>query len=115
MAAPMMSKTELVDELLALDETGVTKKQVNDMLDSLAYVASEEIGKGHRFRIPNIGTIDVRFRKGTKKGTLVRNPSNGEMVKSAGKPASTKLGFRGLKALVDSLPTPQKARKALGK
>jgi hypothetical protein len=37
------------------------------------------------------------------------------MVKSAGKPASTKVGFRALKPLNDVLPTPQKAKAALAK
>lgn len=115
MAAPMLTKTELVDAMLDVEESGVTKRQVNDVLECLAYVAAEEIKQGNRFRIPNVGTIDVRLRKGTKKGTLVRNPSTGEMQKSAGKPASTRVGFRALKALRDALPSPAKAKSAMAK
>jgi DNA-binding protein HU-beta len=115
MAAPMLTQTELLAEMMTVEESGLTNKQMKDAMDCLVYVVKNQISQGNRVRIPGIGTLDVRLRKGTKKGTLVRNPSSGEMVKSAGKPASTKVGFRALKPLNDVLPTPQKAKAALAK
>lgn len=115
MAAPMKTKTELVDAILEVEESGVTKRQVNDVLECIAYVAQEEIADGNRVRIPNVGTIDVRLRKAIRKGTEVRNPATGETFPHPGKPASTKIGFRALKALTDALPTAQKAKSAMDK
>ena len=115
MAAPMLNQTELLAAMMEVEESGISNKQMKDAMDCLRYVVHGEIAKGNRVRIPGVGTFDVRLRKGTKKGTLVRNPSSGEMVKSAGKPASTKVGFRSLKPLNDVLPTPQKAKAALAK
>ena len=113
MAAPMLSGNALVDALMSVQEHGASRKQVKDILESLAFVVQNEISKGNRVRIPNVGTVEIRFRSGIKKGTMVRNPSTGEKVKHPGKPASTKIGFRALKDLNDSLPTPPKAKAAL--
>lgn len=113
MAAPMLSGNALIDAVMDAQEQDASRKQVKDILESLAYVAQNEISKGNRVRIPGLGTLEVRFRAGIKKGKMVRNPSTGEMQKHAGKPASTKIGFRSLKPLNDALPTPQKAKAAL--
>ena len=115
MAAPMLSGKAMEDRILEVAEVEISRKQVKDVLDSLAYVVQEAISEGNRARIPGIGTLEVRMRRGIKKGTMVRNPATGENVKHAGKPASTKVGFRPIKPLVEALPTPQKAKRALAR
>jgi|SRR4029079_3091955 len=112
-AAKMLSGNALIDRVMEAQEHGASRKQVKDILDSLAYVAQDEISKGRRVRIPALGTIEVRFRRGIKKGTMVRNPSTGESQKHPGKPPSTKIGFRPVKPLNEALPTPQVAKRAL--
>jgi DNA-binding protein HU-beta len=112
LAAPMMPRTKLVEAILEVEETKVSKKQVNDVLDCLAYVAREEISRGNRVRVPGVGTVEVRVRKAQKARTG-RNPQTGEAVKIAKKPASTRLGFRPLKELKETLPTVAKAQAAL--
>lgn len=115
MAVPMLTRTELVAAILEVEETDLSKKQVEDVLDCLAYVATEEISKGRRFRIPNVGTIDVRLRAAIRKGKEVRNPATGETFRHPGKPASTKIGFRALKPLTDALPSANVAKRVIDK
>lgn len=114
LAAPMKTATELVDAILEVEESGVTKKQVKDVLECLAYVGLTEIESGNRFRLPSLGTIEVRVRNATKK-RKGRNPRTGEEVMISAKPASTRIGFRALKPLKDALPSAAKARQVLAK
>lgn len=114
LAAPMKTATQLVDAILEVQETDLSRKQVKDVLDCIAYVAQEQISNGNRFRLPGVGTIEVRVRK-AQKARMGRNPSTGEEVKIEKKPASTRLGFRPLKDLKDVLPTVAKAQSALRK
>jgi len=112
MAAPFLNQSALVDAVLEVCEEGQSRKQVKDILESLAYVGQEQIGKGNRFRVPGLGTIEIRFRSAIKKGKEVRNPATGATFKHPGKPASTKIGFRPMKPLTEALPTVQKAKQA---
>lgn len=99
-AAPpkALTKTQILANIA--EKTGLTKKEVGDVFDAL----SEEIGgslsnKGAgQFTIPGLCKITLKDvpAKPKRKG---RNPSNGEEIWLAPKPASKKLTIRPLKAL----------------
>jgi nucleoid DNA-binding protein len=51
------------------------------------------------FTLPGLLKVTLRKIPARKAGTLVRNPSTGEMVKSAAKPASMRVKIRALSKL----------------
>jgi hypothetical protein len=51
------------------------------------------------FSLPGLLKVSLRKVPARKAGTLVRNPSNGEMIKAAAKPASIRVRIRALSKL----------------
>jgi DNA-binding protein HU-beta len=93
-----MTKAQTVAKLA--EDTGLTKKQVGDVMDALADLAYKEAKLG--FTIPKIGKLVVVARK-KRKG---RNPATGETITI---PAKKVLKFRLAKAAKDAI-TPAAAK-----
>jgi DNA-binding protein HU-beta len=92
-----MSKSELMATLA--DKTGLTKKQVGEVLNAQAEVAYKEAKNG--FTIPGIGKLILDNRK----ARMGRNPATGETIKIAAKKV---LKFRVAKAAKDAVIPPKK-------
>lgn len=87
-----MTKTQIVAALA--EKTGLTKKNVNDLLSELVALAYKEAKTG--FTIPGLGKLVLVKRK-ARTG---RNPSTGEMIKI---PAKNVLKFRIAKQAKDAV------------
>ena len=103
-----MSKTELVGRIA--DETELTRRDVNAVLDSLSGQIERSLGRRGPgvFTLPGLVKIETRrvparqARKGParKARRNVPNPFKpGELMNIAAKPASTKIKVRPLKNL----------------
>lgn len=79
-----MTKSQLVQKLA--DESGVTKKQADALLQSLVGVTVGSVKKGDPVKIPGLGT----FRKVQTKARMGRNPQTGDAIKI---PARKKVRF----------------------
>jgi len=80
------------------ERTGLTKKQVDDVLSAQAELAYQEAGAG--FTIPGIGKLVVVDRK----ARMGRNPATGESIQI---PAKRGLKFRVAKAAKDTVTPPK--------
>ena len=103
-AAPKRAPTK--SEVLATiaDDTGLTKKQVAAVFDSLNGVIKKSLaprGAG-TFTLPGLCKMTVRKKPAVKAG-MRWNPFAKEMVMGAAKPASKTVKLRPLKALKDLL------------
>jgi DNA-binding protein HU-beta len=96
-AKKAMSKSEIVATLA--DKTGLTKKQVAEVLTLQAEMAYKEAKLG--FTIPGIGKLVLDNRK----ARMGRNPATGEAIKI---PAKKVLKFRVAKAAKDAVIPPKK-------
>ena len=92
-----MSKSEIVANLA--EKTGLTKKQIAEVLTSVAELAYKEAKLG--FTIPGIGKLVLDNRK----ARMGRNPATGEAIKI---PAKKVLKFRVAKAAKDAVIPPKK-------
>lgn len=86
-----MTKTQIISHLA--EKTGLTKKDVGNVLEELANLAYKEAKVG--FTIPGIGKLVVVNRK----ARMGRNPATGEQIKI---PAKKVLKFRIAKAAKDA-------------
>jgi nucleoid DNA-binding protein len=94
-----LTKSALLN--LLAEKTGLTRKQVAEVLSSLENVMYGSVhpnGSGE-FILPGILKIILRKVPARKAGTLIRNPSTGEMMKSVAKPASVRVKLRALSKL----------------
>lgn len=89
-----MNKAELIDKLAK--DSGITKTQANDVLDSFTNSVVASLKKGDRVTLVGFGTFSVSERS-ARNG---RNPQTGEVIKikarkvpkfKAGKEFSTKI------------------------
>lgn len=98
-----LTKSELLANIA--EETGLTRKQVSTVFDSLFTNMKKSIGKNGcgKFILPGyikVEKVKVPARAARKN---VPNPFKpGEMMDVAAKPASTKIKVRALKALKDA-------------
>ncbi len=106
MARPISSKQTKADVLSAIAEsTGLTKKQVGDVLDSLAELAAGHLTSGGsgEFIVPSLA---VKLRRVIKPARAARtgvNPATGERITIAAKPAAPAVRATPLKALKDTV------------
>lgn len=74
MAKPRtVSKAELVD--MVADETGMKKKDVKDVMDTMLDKISEHLDRDYKVQLTGFGTFEVRERKertGVRPGTTER-------------------------------------------
>lgn len=99
--AKPMSKTEILAALS--EDTGLSKKEVGSVLESLSGLIAKNIGKKGPglFSVPGLMKIQV-IRKPATKATTRPNPFKpGEMMQVAAKPARNVVKVRPLKGLKD--------------
>lgn len=95
-----MTKSELVTAISA--ETELTRRQVNDVLESLSGQISRSLGRRGpgAFTLPGLVKIEKKKVPARKARKNVPNPFKpGEMMDIPAKPASTKVKVRALKNL----------------
>lgn len=94
-----LTKTALVN--LIAENNGVTRDVAKGVLATIESVMMGSIhprGVGE-FTLPGILKVSLVKVPARKAGTLVRNPSTGEMVPGAAKPASMRVKIRALSKL----------------
>ena len=89
-----MNKAELVNAMAT--ETGLTKKDVESVLNSFVNVVSNELSNKVKVQLVGFGTFETRERA-ARTG---RNPQTGEDIKIA---AATAPAFKAGKALKDKV------------
>ena len=87
-----MTKSQILAKLS--EKTGLTKRQISEVLEAQQELAYKEAKKG--FTIPGIGKLVIVARK-ARTG---RNPATGEQIKI---PAKKVLKFRVAKAAKDAV------------
>jgi len=94
-----LTKSALVN--LIADNNGVTRDVARGVLATIEDVMMGSIhpkGVGE-FTLPGLLKISLRKVPARKAGTMIRNPSTGEMVPGAAKPASVRVKIRPLSKL----------------
>jgi DNA-binding protein HU-beta len=89
-----MTKAQLVTKVA--EGTGVSRKQIDDVLSSMIDTVVKTVKKGESVKIAGLGIF--RLRK--LKGRVGRNPQTGEPIKI---PARKKVGFSVARAFKDSV------------
>ena len=79
----------------------LTKKQMNEIVESLSEKLVKNLKKGNRIRWSGIGTLTVRKRA----ARMGRNPATGETIKIK---ASKKVAFTAAKDLKEAVGTTKK-------
>ena len=94
-----LTKSALVN--LIADENGVTRDVARGVLATIETAMTGSIhprGVGE-ITLPGLLLISLRKVPARKAGTMIRNPSTGEMVPGAAKPASVRVKIRALSKL----------------
>lgn len=89
-----MNKAELVNAMAT--ETGLTKKDVESVLNSFVNVVSNELSNKGKVQLVGFGTFETR-KRAERNG---RNPQTGKEIKIA---AATVPAFKAGKALKDKV------------
>ena len=100
-AAKPMTKSEVYRAIA--DATGLTRKQVVEVLDATTGIMVKEVKKKGSFNFIGLMKMTLVKKPAVRGGKLVRNPFTGEMVKQKPKPASKTVKVRPMKALKDQL------------
>jgi nucleoid DNA-binding protein len=95
----MLTKSALIG--LISEENGITRDAAKG---AFATIENAMLGSVHprgagEFTLPGLLKVSLRKVPARKAGTLVRNPSTGEMVPGAAKPASVRVKIRALSKL----------------
>jgi nucleoid DNA-binding protein len=94
-----LNKSALVN--LIVEQNGVTRAVAQGVLATIEGAMTGSIhpkGVGE-FTLPGLLKISLRKVPARKAGTLIRNPSTGQMVPGAAKPASVRVKIRPLAKL----------------
>lgn len=89
-----MTKSQLLEKLA--NASGLTKKQVDAIVQALVGTIVGSVRKGDPVKIPGLGT----WKKVKTKARMGRNPQTGEAIKI---PARTKARFSVAKAFKDQV------------
>jgi len=97
------TKTEIFNSIA--EETGLSKKEIAAVFDSLAGLIGKELSKGKKtdsksFTIPGLCKIVTKYKPATQERTGIDPFTKEERVFKA-KPASQQVKIRPLKALKD--------------
>ena len=93
-----MTKSAVYQELAA--ETGLTRKQVNDVFEGLVKLIRREVGKKGSGVFALAGLLKIkRVHKPATKERMGRNPATGEPMKIKAKPPRTVVKAQALKTL----------------
>ena len=94
-----LTKSALLNHIA--EQNGLTRKQAGEILGTLENVILGSIhpkGVGE-FTFPGLMKVSLRKVPARKAGTMIRNPSTGEMMPAAAKPASVRVKIRPLSKL----------------
>ena len=100
-----LNKTEILTSLA--DSTGLSKKEVQGVLDGLSGLIAESLSKrgAGAFNLPGLCKVFVHKKPARKAQKGVPNPFRpGETMDVAAKPAENVIKVRPLKALKDMAP-----------
>ena len=97
--AKPLTKAQFVTTLS--ENLDITKKDVNNILDTLNAIAYKETKKNGSFTLPGLGKLVLVKRK----ARMGRNPATGETIKIK---AKTVVKFRVAKACKDTIIPPKK-------
>ena len=89
-----MTKSQLYATLS--EKSGMSKKEVTDLMDQLSELAYDEVKNSGEFVIPGVG----KLVKVDRKARMGRNPATGEEIHI---PAKTVVKFRVAKAAKDAV------------
>lgn len=89
-----MTKSQIMASLA--ENTGLSKKDVNSLVEAMVEMAYKEVKSSGEFTIPGIG----KLVKVNRKARMGRNPATGEEIKI---PAKTVVKFRVAKAAKDAV------------
>lgn len=89
-----MTKTQIMSALA--EKTGLSKKEVTNVVETMVDMSYKEAKKNGEFTIPGLGKL-VKVKRKARKG---RNPATGEEIKI---PAKTVAKFRLAKAAKDAV------------
>lgn len=94
------TKTEIVSAVA--EKTGLTKKQVSEVLEALGAQVKKDLGKRGPgiFTVPGLVKMKV-IRKPATKAREMKNPFTGEMITVKAKPARNVVKASVLKAVKD--------------
>jgi DNA-binding protein HU-beta len=93
-----VTKSELVGELA--HKTELSKKQINEVLDSLVELVEDALKSGRPVVVPNLVKIYVH-KKPASKARQMRSPATGEMINVSAKPARKVVKTKPVKNLKD--------------
>jgi nucleoid DNA-binding protein len=93
-----LSKSALMSDLA--DKTGLTKKQVGEVLEALTAAIASELKSKKVFALPGLVKIKL-VNQAAKPARMGRNPATGEQMMFKAKPAKSVVKVRALKALKD--------------
>lgn len=98
MADKPLTKTQILNELS--ERTGVAKKDVSQVLETLEALIEESLGKKGpgAFTIPGLMKISIKAVK-ARPARMGRNPQTGEEMQFPAKKASKKVKVTALKRL----------------
>ena len=85
------------------EDTDLTKKQVQSVLQSVKALAARHLSKNGsgEFVVPEVSVKLRRVQKPARKAGMARNPFNGEMVKVEARAASLSVRASAMKAIKD--------------
>lgn len=89
-----MTKSQLLGTLS--ESTGLSKKDVTNLMDRMVELAYKEVKKSGQFVVPGLGKL-VKIKRAARVG---RNPATGEQINI---PAKTVVKFRVAKAAKESV------------
>lgn len=91
---PTVSLKQIAGEIA--NENGLSKKEVEQVLDSMITLFTKNLKKGNKIRISGLGILQVK----QTKARMGRNPATGEEIKI---PAKKKVAFRVSKDLKEAV------------
>jgi DNA-binding protein HU-beta len=89
-----MTKSQLLSMLA--EKSGISKKEVNGLMDMLSEMAYKEVKTGGEFVLPGFGKL-VKIKRAARIG---RNPATGAEIQI---PAKTVVKFKVAKAVKDAV------------
>ena len=101
--ATKQTKSQILSTLAK--ETGLTKKEIEVVVDALADLAHRHLKKkgSGEFTVPSLGIKLRRVMKPARKARKGVNPFTGEEIMIKAKPASTSVRAVALKAVKDAV------------
>jgi DNA-binding protein HU-beta len=93
-----LTKSQLVSKVA--DKTGLSKSQVNDVLDSLQAVVGEEVKSGRSVTIPGLAKVSVQHKAATQAR---QSMAFGNPITIKARPARRVIRVRAVKALKEKV------------